>query len=200
VTVSSDSELPDNVLLAISLHGSGIDLGTVSAGTVCRYTNALRVGLQATIEIVEAVSMQPTVGRRKRWVERMADLPLIGIEAGELRILLGEPKRSGLFADAERESFASAVDLLFQALHHSTAQGEESLNESRIILPVNAERKLLEVVARLMPPRRGALNRITIWRHVGGDVAGQAIAVTLDRSSRDRLGTQLRQRDGVPVS
>jgi hypothetical protein len=31
-------------------------------------------------------------------------------------------------------------------------------------------------------------------------LAKQAIAVTLDRSSRDRLDTQLRQHDGVPVS
>ena len=138
MTACSDSKLPDNVLLAISLHGSGIELGTVSAGAVCRYTDSLRLGLQATIETVEAVSLEPTAGRRKRWIERMADPPLVSIDSGELQILLGEPKRRDFFAVAERESFALAADLLFQALYHSTAQGEESLKESRTILPVNA--------------------------------------------------------------
>src|SRR5690554_2112619 len=98
------ARLPADALLAIQLEGKGIQLGTISAGVVCRYVDAFRLGLQATIEIVESVKTPPAAGRRKRWVERMADLPLLGIESGCVRVLLGAPRQNGLFAEAEQES------------------------------------------------------------------------------------------------
>src|SRR5690606_27342974 len=90
--------LPADTLLAIQLEGSGIQLGKISAGTVCRYVDAWRLGWRATIESVEAVKPPSAAGRRRRWVERMADLPLLGIESGCVRVLLGAPRQDGLFA------------------------------------------------------------------------------------------------------
>lgn len=123
--------LPGGVLLAITLHGERIELGTVSAGLVCRYTDALRLTLQGAIEVIESVKALSAKGRRKRWVERMADLPLIGVRSGSVQILLGRPSQTGLFAAEERESFAQAVDLLFQRLSRiADDQGDSVVRET----------------------------------------------------------------------
>lgn len=183
------ARLPADALLAIQLEGKGIQLGAVSAGTVCRYVDAFRLGLQSTIEIAESVKPPPAAGRRKRWVERMADLPLLGIESGCVRILLGAPSQNGLFAEAEQESFAKAIDLMFHALASAAAQDDVPPAERDVALSAAAELRLLGIVARLMPPKRGPLKRITFLRHAGeGD---RPVAVTLDRRSRDRLEAKL---------
>jgi len=181
--------LPAEALLTIQLEGEGVQLGNISAGTVCRYVDAFRLGLQAMIEIIESVKTVPTAGRRKRWVERMADLPLLGIESGCVRILLGAPKQDGLFAEAEQESFAKAIDLMFHALASAATQDDGQAAESGIALSPAAELRLLGIVARLMPPKRGPLKRITFLRHAGeGD---RPESITLDRRRRDRLEAKL---------
>ncbi len=181
--------LPAEALLAIQLEGKGIQLGTVSAGTVCRYVDAFRLGLQATIEIVESVKPPPAAGRRKRWVERMADLPLLGIESGCVRVFLGAPSQNGLFAEAEQESFAKAINLMFDSLASAATQDDVPSAESGVALSPAAELRLLGIVARLMPANRGPLKRITFLRHAGkGD---RPVSVTLDRRSRDRLEAKL---------
>ena len=186
------AHLPENTLLAIQLEGNDIKLGTVSAGTVCRYVDAFRLGLQAAIEIVESVKSIQAAGRRKRWVERMADLPLMGIEHGCLRVLLGAPRQDGLFAAAEQESFTRAIDLMFQGIASAATQESDSAED--LDLPLGAELRLLGIVARLMPPKRGPLNRITFLRRIASD-DDQWVSLTLDRLSRERieakLGTQL---------
>ena len=185
------AHLPENTLLAIQLEGNDIKLGTVSAGTVCRYVDAFRLGLQAAIEIVESVKSTQAAGRRKRWVERMADLPLMGIEHGCLRILLGAPRQDGLFAEAEQESFTRAIDLMFQGI--ASAAAAEGLSAEEPVLPPAAELILLRIIARLMPPKRGSLSRITFIRRV--DSNGDPLAsITLDRRSRERIEARLGQQ------
>ncbi len=181
--------LPADALLAIQLEGKGIQLGNVSAGTVCRYVNAFRLGLQATIEIVEAVKPLPAAGRRKRWVERMADLPLLGIESGCVRVLLGTPSQNGLFAEAEQESFAKAIELMFHSLVSAATHDDVPPAERDVALSPAAELRLLGIVARLMPPKRGPLKRITFLRHAGEGDPPELI--TLDRRSRERLEAKL---------
>jgi len=147
--------------------------------------------LQATIEIVEAVKSSQAAGRRKRWVERMADLPLMGIEHGCLRVLLGAPRQDGLFAEAEQESFTRAIDLMFQGIAAAAAHESDSAEE--LEMPLGAELRLLGIVARLMPPKRGPLNRITFMRRVDSD--GDPLAsITLDRRSRERIEARLGQQ------
>jgi len=188
------THLPANALVAIQLEGKGVDLGTVSAGKVCRYIDAFRLGLQATIEIVESVRTTQAAGRRKRWVERMADLPLVGIQSDCLRILLGAPRQDGLFAAAEQESFTRAIGLMFQSIASAAARQDLPAGESDVELSPAAKLRLLGVVARLMPPKRGSIDRITILGRVASD-EGQQVSITLDRYSReyieDKLESQL---------
>lgn len=189
---ATPARLPADALLAIQLEGKGIQLGTVSAGTVCRYVDAFRLGLQAMIEIVESVKPPPAAGRRKRWVERMADLPLLGIESGCVRVLLGAPSQNGLFAEAEQESFAKAIELMFHSLASAATQDDAPPAASGVALSPAAELRLLGIVARLMPPKRGPLKRITFLRHAGED--HRPVAITLDRRSRERLEAKLNLR------
>lgn len=186
----SPEDLPDNALLAIQLEGNGIELGTVSAGTMCRYVDAFRLGLQATIEIVEAVQPLQTTGRRKRWIERMADLPLVGLGTIGVRVLLGTPRHVGLFAAAEHAAFSRALALLFQSIAAAADSELSTRGDSSAILPPWAELRLLGVVARLMPPKRGPLTRITfVCRDLGDQQPW--LRLTLDRRSRQRIEARL---------
>jgi len=191
VTLLANTSLPANAFLAISLHGSGVELGTVSAGTVCRYSEALRLGLQGTVEIIESAKLVATPGRRKRWIEQLTDLPLLGIEAGELRILLGEPKQSGLFADSDRESLAQAVDLLFHGLAGFAAESSRASAGTTFGIPAEASPKLLGIVSRLMPQRRGPVARVTVCRKVADSTGESTTCLTLDRASRDRIANKI---------
>ena len=187
------THLPANALVAIQLEGKGVDLGTVSAGKACRYIEAFRLGLQATIEIVESVRTSQSAGRRKRWVERMADLPLVGIQPGCLRILLGAPRRDGLFAAVEQESFTRAIGLMFQSIASAAARQDLPAGESDVELSPAAKLRLLGVVARLMPPKRGPIDRIAILGRVASD-EGQQVSITLDRCSREYIEAKMEQQ------
>jgi hypothetical protein len=187
------THLPANALVAIQLEGKGVELGTVSAGKVCRYIEAFRLGLQAAIEIVESVRTTQSAWRRKRWVERMADLPLVGIESGCLRILLGAPRQDGLFAAAEQESFTRAMSLMFRSIASVAARQDLPAGESDVELPLAARLRLLGVVARLMPPKRGPIDRIAILGRVASD-EGQQVSITLDRCSREYIEAKMEQQ------
>ena len=187
------THLPANALVAIQLEGKGVKLGTVSAGKVCRYIEAFRLGLQATIEIVESVRTTQSAGRRKRWVERMADLPLVGIQSDCLRILLGAPRQDGLFAAAEQESFTRAIGLMFQCIASAAAPQDLPAGVSDVEMSPAAKLRLLGVVARLMPPKRGSIDRITILGRVDSD-EDQHVSITLDRCSREYVEAKLEQQ------
>ena len=181
---------PDDVYLAIGLHGQGVELGSISVGTVCRYSDSLRLALQAAVEVVESIKTTKPVGRRKRWVERMADLPLIGVRPGGVQILLGQPRQDGLFAVDERESFDQAVELLFRRLHGIAEEssgddpGDESQPEgSRSV----AELRFRASLIRLAPPRTGPLTEISLHRRVVQDGATRLDIVTLNRRCRKGL-------------
>jgi hypothetical protein len=194
VTLLTNPSLPANAFLAISLYGSGVELGTVSAGAVCRYAEALRLGLQGAVEIIESAKLVATPGRRKRWIERMTDLPLLGIEPRDLRILLGEPKQPGLFADSDRESLVKAVDLLFQGLAGFAADMSGADDGLSCGIPPDVSPKLLGIVARLMPPRRGPITHVAVWRQTDVSTGSLPIVITLDRSSRDRIAAEIDKR------
>ena len=194
---AAPASLPANAWLAIQLEGNGIELGTVSAGTICRYVDAFRLGLQATIEMIEAVQPVQATGRRKRWIERMADLPLVGIESGCVRILLGAPSQDGLFAEAEQGAFARAVEWLFQSLAAASAEDGTVPEPTRWPLPPWTEQRLLNIVVRLMPPRRGPLHRIAFLRRLSDDEPGLEW-ITLDRQSRQRIERRIEQWHSDP--
>ena len=193
------TDLPANALLAIQLEGHGIELGTVSAGTVCRYVDAFRLGLQATIEIVEAVQPVQVTGRRKRWIERMADLPLVGMESSGVRILLGTPRQDGLFAAAEHEAFGRAFELLFQSIALAAEGDAFFVNENFGLLPRWAELRLLGIVGRLMPPKRGPLKRISFLRRTPEDEQ-RLLRITLDRQCRQLIETAIEHQQANHVS
>ena len=190
----TNPSLPVDAFLAISLHGSGVELGNVSAGAVCRYAEALRLGLQGAVEIIESAKLVATPGRRKRWIERMTDLPLLGVEHGDLRILLGEPKQVGLFADSDRESLVKAVDLLFQGVAGFATDMSGPDDGLFCGIPPDVSPKLLGIVARLMPPRRGPITQVAVWRMADVSTGSLPIRITLNRSSRNRIAAEMERR------
>ncbi|HBJ35481.1 MAG TPA: hypothetical protein DDZ51_12170 [Planctomycetaceae bacterium] len=124
----------------------------------------------------------------------MTDLPLLGVEHGDLRILLGEPKQVGLFADSDRESLVKAVDLLFQGLARFAADMSGRGDGLLCGIPADVSPKLLGIVARLMPPRRGPITHVAVWRKADASTGSLPIRITLDRSSRDRIAAEMKRR------
>ena len=104
--IPSTNNREDEATLAIFLDGPGVQLGMIAAGLVSRYIDALRLGLQAIVELSNSATSAgiESQGRRQRWVERIAAIRLIGIESGSVRIRFAEPAWNGLFADSERET------------------------------------------------------------------------------------------------
>ena len=100
---STNNDHEDEATLAIVLDGPGVQLGLIAAGTVSRYIDALRLGLQAIVELSDSATLSGTEsqGRRQHWVKRIAAIRLVGIESGSVRIRFAEPACNGLFADSD---------------------------------------------------------------------------------------------------
>ena len=100
---STNNDHEDEATLEIVFHGPGVQLGAIASGLVSRYIDALRLGLQAIVELSDSATPLgiESQGRRQRWVERIAAIWLVGIESGIVRIRFAEPACNGLFADSD---------------------------------------------------------------------------------------------------
>lgn len=185
----------DPATLAIVLDGPGVQLGMIAARTVSRYIDALRLGLQAIVELSDSATASEidSPGRRQRWVERIAAIRLVGIESGSVRIRFAEPAWCGLFADSERETYTRALDLLHLV---ATWASNESVTTSQLphelsSLAPEHRRRLLEIVYRLTPPRRGPVRTVTIERHPRLDESTRSLTATLNRDARARIRAEI---------
>lgn len=197
--------VPETADLVISLEGENVGLGQTSAGLVTRFIDTFRRGLQSAVEILESVKRPETARRRERWIEKLCDLPLVGVAPGSVKILLGEPEFESLFSDQERELLNNALDLMFKGLNWADASDDLSLQEAFAELSEETRQPLLSLISRLMPPRHGQIERVAFQRRVpnGGR---QFITVSLTHASRERVrneiarlasDTEFKELDGV---
>jgi hypothetical protein len=173
--------------LELGLEGNGIRLGHSPASLVTRVLDAFRRGLQSVVEAVESTerTVVRTAGRRKRWIEQLCDLPLVGVASGSVRVQLGEPTSlSGALLESEdREFYQHIMGLLRDGL--ACATGE--INAEQIPEPLR--QSVLNAVRKLVPAPRGALDVITFsGRAIGG---GKIYRVT--RNARERLEQEVRR-------
>ena len=193
--IPSTNNREDEATLAIFLDGPGVQLGMIAAGLVSRYIDALRLGLQAIVELSNSATSAgiESQGRRQRWVERIAAIRLVGIESGSVRIRFAEPAWNGLFADSERETYTRALDLLHVI---ATWASQDPSTTPRFPDELASRdpahrRRLFEAVHRLTPPRRGPIKIVTIERRVRSESSTRVLKVTLDRGARARIRAEI---------
>lgn len=190
--------------LVISLQGNGVGLGQTSAAVVSRYIDTFRRGLQFAVELVGTENRTEVARRRERWIEAICDLPIAGVGPGSLSILLGEHPTDERFSAAERQTFAGAVDLLFDGIRwagdvppdDSQSDGDDAAreNSSPPFPKLDADRRqaMLSLLARLLPPRSGDIERVAFQRRLANGAISPPGAAMLTRSSRARIHTALR--------
>ncbi len=178
--------------LALSLEGRDVALGRTPAGLVTRFVDSFRRGLQSVLELLESRT-PPRIAENRRhpqWVERACDLPLIGLEPGGVRVLLGAPPADSLFSDSERGDLLNAVEVLFGALEWAAGAERKDSPAAFESLPAPARRAVLAVVARLLPPPSGPVERVGFRRPGTRGESGERRA-TLDRPARRRVRVEL---------
>jgi len=174
--------------LVLGLEGMGVQLGDAPASLVTRVLDCFRRGLQSIVEAAQSeVSTEVgsrTAGRRKRWIEELCDLPLVGVASGSVQIQLGEPASlaSGLLEHSDREFYEHVIDLLRKGL--ACASGESRASE----IPETVRQPVLHAIRKLVPTQRGVLEAIT----VSGRAIGIGKAYRVTRQSRARLDQELR--------
>jgi|GEM_PF-1909601 len=179
--------------LILSLEGPGIRLGDTPASLVTRVLDSLRRGLQLVVEAAESGSstgqargaVARTAGRRKRWIEELCDLPLVGVAPGSVQVQLGEPASlsTGLLGDEDREFYQYVISLLRDGLACATGQATAEQ------LPVELRQPVLHAVRKLVPTPRGALDAITI----SGRAIGTGKDYRVTREARGRLDQEVRR-------
>lgn len=187
------SHIPEMADLIISLQGSGVGLGRTSAALVTRLVDTFRKGLQSIVEIVESVDRAPTARRRQRWIEEICDLPFVGVVPGSVKILLAEPDSQSLFSDEEKQSFSTAVELLFDGLSWADTSQENEAGNRFDSLPEETKHSLLALMTRLLPPRGGNVEQVSFGRRVDGDESRRMQTAVLNSQSRDRIRHKLEQ-------
>ncbi len=172
--------------LILGLEGPGIKLGDTPVSLVTRVLDSLRRGMQTVVEAAESTRPAArTAGRRKRWIEELCDLPLVGIVSGSVRVQLGEPTSlsAGLLENEERQFYQQVIGLFRDGL--AVATGEMRADQ----LPVQLRQPVLNAVRKLVPTPRGVLEAITFSGRAIG--AGKNYRVT--REARERLDQEVRR-------
>lgn len=185
------NRFPVNADLVLSLQGDLVRLGKTSAGAVTRLIDTFRRGLQSIVEILEPGSGQEggqEGGRRRhRWIENICDLPLVAIEAGSVRVALGEPAGESLFKAEERETLSHAMNVLFEGLAWADETNGTQISSKFPGLDEHQVQAILAVIARLLPPRSGAVEQVGFERRVRGEAGTSVEEAKLTRESRQRI-------------
>jgi len=183
--------IPETADIVISLEGDGVGLGHTSAALVTRFIDRFRRGLQSAVEILESVKRPDTSRRRERWIETICDLPFVGVVPGSVKIMLGEPESQGLFSEEEKNSFAKALDLVFDGLSWADLNCEESSEHPFANLEKETRQSMLGLINRLLPPSRGPVEQVAFQRRAHRDAGGTLTTATLTRGSRNRIRNEL---------
>jgi hypothetical protein len=133
---------------------------------------------------------KPDAPRRAGWIERLCDLSLAGLGPGSVQVFLDLPAGSdGLFAEEDQRLLKDALSVLFDGLEWA-AQPEQAIPATLERLPQPTQLAVLGVVARLLPPQTGPLERIGYRRRSDGPGRPSRRA-TLTRQSRQRIQTTM---------
>jgi hypothetical protein len=172
--------------LAVSLEGAEVALGQTSAGVITRTIDTFRRGLQTVVGILHAETTPNSVTRRAGWIERLCDLSLAGLGPGSVQAFLDFPvSGQGLSKEDDQRLLKDAVSMLFDGLEWA-AQEKQSIPPALEQLPQPARLAVLGVVARLLPPQTGPVERIDYRRRSDGP-SRPARRATLTRQSRQRI-------------
>lgn len=176
--------------LAVSLEGSEVALGQTPAAVITRTIDTFRRGLQAVARTLHAVDKPQDAGRRSLWIERLCDLSLAGMGPGSVQVFLDLPaKVDGLFAEGEREFLKDALSVLFDGLEWAGRE-DRPIPQTVANLPKQTQLAILGVVAGLLPPRTGPVERIGYRRRSDGPARPEQRA-TLTRQSRQRIHNEM---------
>ena len=183
--------IPETADLVISLKGRRVGLGQTSAGLVTRFIDTFRRGLQSAVEILESVNRKDTARRRERWIEKICDLPLVGVGPGSVKILLGEPESESLFTEDEKESLTNALDFIFMGLNWADTNNKISASEAFSQLSEETRQSLLALITRLLPPRSGRVESVEFQRRLPNVGRSRFITAVLTEKSRDRIRSEI---------
>lgn len=171
--------------LVIELSGVSVLLGEARVSLVTRTLDTFRRGLQELMVIEGGDTGTATGGRRKSWIEKLCDPPLIGVAPGSVRICLGEPRTDArLFNEDERQMYHTTLRRLVEGL--AWASGLET------DVPQYNEKSwhaVLSVVRKLVPPRDGDVEQISFE----GRVLGLGRRYGLTKATRQRVDTEIRR-------
>jgi hypothetical protein len=178
--------------LAVSLQGEDVSLGSTSAGVITRTIDTFRRGLQTVVGVLHAEASPADAGKRAGWIERLCDLSLAGVGPGSVQVFLDLPTRGdGLFAEGDRKLLGDALSVLFDGLEWAARDGQ-AIPPTLERLPQPTRLAVLGVVARLMPPQTGPVERIGYRRRSDGP-ARPTRKATLTRQSRPRVQRAMEQ-------
>lgn len=176
--------------LAFSLEGDDVSLGLTSAGVITRTIDTFRRGLQSVAGILHADSTPGAVPKRANWIERLCDLSLAGVGPGSVQVYLDLPAGDhGLrFPDDEWQLLKDALTTLFDGLEWA-AREEGAVPQSLERLSPATRLSVLGVIARLLPPQTGPVERIGYRRR--GEGQARPRRATLTRRSRERVQAEM---------
>lgn len=171
--------------LVIELSGESVLLGEARVSVVTRTLDTFRRGLQELMVIQGGDTGTPTGGRRKSWIEKLCDPPLIGVAPGSVRIRLGEPRTDArLFTEPERELYEATLRRLVEGL--AWASGSETLAPPHDDKSWHA---VLSVVRNLVPPRDGDVEQLSFE----GRAVGAGRRYELTKATRLRVDAEIRR-------
>jgi hypothetical protein len=179
---------PARAPLAIALEGASVSLGQTSAGLITRAIDTFRRGLQSVVEVLDQSKKSDSSRRRPRWIERLCDLPLIGVVPGSVQVLLGEPTSTTFFSEDDQRALHNAIEVLFDGLEWAQG-GDDAVAPTFRHLPGATQQAVLTVITQLLPPQSGPIQRVA-FRHSPPNER-RVRQATLSRHTRDRVRGEL---------
>ena len=182
-----DAVLDSQSNVVISLEGERVRLGDTAVGVMTKIVDSFRRGLQALVSFRSSQALPPgATGRPKRWVAQLCDLPLVAVQPGSLKIVLGEPDTEGLFQDQDRALLQENLRVLFQGIRWAASDNKEGY-PPEIANDPTLQHLLLKVLLNLTPPRDSPVESIGF----GGAAVGHLEMLRLRSAARLRLNEAL---------
>jgi hypothetical protein len=181
-----DAVLDSQSSVVISLEGAKVQLGDTAVGVLTKVVDAFRRGLQSLVAFrSDQMSPQSPRGRHKRWVEQLCDLPLVAVQPGSVRVVLGEPDTEGLFGDEDRSLLQENLRVLFAGVRWAANENMDCPPE--IEADSNLRHLLVRVLLNLTPPRNSPVEAVGFR----GAAMGHMETIRLRSAARQRLNKAL---------
>lgn len=175
--------------LVVSIEGEVVFFGMTSAALIEHAIDALRRGLRTLIGILRPAANDN--GDRVSLADRLSDLELVSLGPRHVQVYLDLPTYDGShFSKEERRLRDDALALLFDALEWAADEGRPT-PPSLEQLPRPTQLAVLGVVARLLPPQTGIVERIGYRRAAGSERPARAALLT--RRTQQRLHDALQR-------